>query len=372
MRIGIDARIVYYSQAGIGQYVCRLVEGLSQVETDEEFVLLLNRKDHSSWVRHGRFRVRRLWTPSHHRLEQWTLPVETALARLDLLHSPDFIPPFRRTCQSVITIHDLAFMLYPDLLTSDSARYYGQIRQAVQSTDHIIAVSDSTKDDVIRLLDVPAERITVVHEAANPVFRPVRDSVALDAIRQKYGLSDPFLLFVGTLEPRKNLPELLHALHLIRKRRGPIVSLAVVGGRGWLYETIFGTTEALKLKDAVHFLGRVPTEDLMLLYNAATCFVLPSRYEGFGLPVLEAMCCGTPVVASNISSLPEVVGDAGLLVSPDNAEAWARAIEEVVSSPELRERMREKGLQRARRFTPARMARETLAVYRRVAGQLPG
>ncbi len=369
MRVGIDARIVYYSQAGIGQYVRRLVEGLSQMQTDEEITLLLSRKDRPTWAPDGRFRLARLWTPCHNRFEQWMLPFEIALARLDLLHSPDFIPPFRRNCKSVITVHDLAFLLYPYLLTSESARYYGQIRQAVHSTDHIIAVSESTKQDLMRLLDVPPERVTVVYEAAGPDFRPMADQALVSAVREKYGLPETFLLFVGTLEPRKNLPMLLHALHLVRERRGSVVPLVVVGRRGWLCEEVFRTTEALKLSDEVHFLGRIPREDLVRLYNAALCLVFPSMYEGFGLPALEAMACGTPVMASKVASLPEVVADAGLLVAPGDPKAWATAMEEVLDSPELRRELREKGLRRAQGFSVKRMAEETLAVYRRVAGQ---
>ncbi len=172
MRIGIDARLVYYSKAGIGQYILRLAEALAKLNAEDvEFSLLQSRKDRTQIVADHNFSRRSVWTPSHHRLEQFTLRLEISRLRLDLLHSPDFIPPFRRNCRSVITIHDLAFLLYPHFLTKESARYYGQIDQAVRRTDHIIAVSEATRQDAIKLLGVPERKITVIHEAANPMFR---------------------------------------------------------------------------------------------------------------------------------------------------------------------------------------------------------
>ncbi|HID86012.1 MAG TPA: glycosyltransferase family 1 protein [Anaerolineae bacterium] len=365
MRIGIDARMAYYTQAGIGQYIRRLIEGLAKIHPQEELVLLQSRKD-EALIRQGRFRRRSLWTPSHHRLEQWLLPLEIAMAGLDILHSPDFIPPFRRNCRSVITIHDLAFLLYPHFLTRESARYYGQIDQAVRRTDHIIAVSESTKRDTVSLLGVSEKKITVIHEAANPLFRPVEDPEPLRRVRDKYGLPEAFILFVSTIEPRKNLPTLLRAFRLLLNQHGPLAKLAVVGKQGWLFEEVHATVEELNLGQDVLFLGRVPSEDLVLLYNAARLHVHPSYYEGFGLPPLEAMICGTPTIVSNVASLPEVVGDAGLLVDPNDVEGWAAAIRRLLADPHLRQEMREKGFQQAQRFSLERMAQETLAVYRRV------
>ena len=365
MRIGIDARMAYYTQAGIGQYIRRLIEGLAKINGQEELILLQSRKD-EVLIHHDRFRRRPLWTPSHHRLEQWLLPLEIVVAGLDVLHSPDFIPPFYRNCRSVITIHDLAFLLYPHFLTRDSARYYSQIDQAVRRADHIIAVSESTKRDTVGLLGVSEKKITVIHEAANPLFQPVEDTEALRLVRDKYGLPEAFILFVSTIEPRKNLPTLLRALRLLLDRHGPLAKLAVVGKRGWLFEEVFATVEDLNLEQDVLFLGRVPLHDLVLLYNAASLHVHPSYYEGFGLPPLEAMACGTPTIVSNVASLPEVVGDAGLLVDPDDVAGWVAALGQVLADPHLRQEMREKGFQQARCFSPKRMARESLDVYRRV------
>nr|WP_290665635.1 glycosyltransferase family 1 protein [Ardenticatena sp.] len=369
MRIGIDARILAYRRAGIGQYTLRLVEHLARIDRDNEYILLQSRKDLSTYVSQPNFKRATIWTPSHHRLEPWALSVETARLGLDLLHSPDFIPPFWRTYKSVITIHDLGFLIFPHFVKEDAARHYGKIDRAVRHADHIIAVSHSTKKDIMKLLGVSSERITVIHEAANPIYRPIRDQEQLDAIRRKYDLPQMFVLFVSTIEPRKNLPTLLQALHRLKNEYRTELVLAVAGEKGWLYEDVFQLVHRLKLGKQVRFLGRVPLEDLPLLYNAAMVHVHPSYYEGFGLTPLEAMACGTPTIVSNVSSLPEVVGDAGLRVNPEDDEELAVAIWRVLNDSALRDMLREKGLKRARMFSWEKAAHEHLRVYMRVLGQ---
>lgn len=367
MRIGIDARMAYYTGAGIGQYIRRLVKGLARIDSPEKFVLFQSRKDAAVMANTRRFQRRNLWTPSHHRLEQWILPLEIAFTNVDLLHSPDFIPPFWRNTRSIITIHDLHFLRYPHFLTEDAARYYSQIDEAVRQTDHIIAVSESTRDDTINLLGVSPDRITVIYEAADPAYRPIDDPGILARIREKYGLPEKFVLFVSTVEPRKNIPTLLRAMRLLLDRHGPLASLALVGKRGWLFEEVFELVRELDLENDVRFLGRVPQEDLVLLYNAATVHAHPAFYEGFGLPPLEAMSVGTPTVVSDVSSLPEVVGDAGWRVPPEDAKGWAAAIGRLLADEDLRTDFRRRGLEQAGRFSLERMAEETLAVYRHVA-----
>lgn len=367
MDIGIDARMAYYTEAGIGQYIRRLVQGLAQIESPERFVLFQSRKDAAVMANSRRFQRHNLWTPSHHRLEQWILPIEIALTNIDLLHSPDFIPPFWRHTRSVITIHDLHFLRYPHFLTEDAARYYSQIDEAVRRTDHIIAVSESTREDTINLLGVQADRVTVIYEAADPAFRPIDDPKRLAQLREKYGLPETFVLFVSTIEPRKNIPTLLRAQRLLLDRHGPLAPLVIVGKRGWLFEEVFSLVNELDLEQKVFFLGRVPQDDLVLLYNAATVHAHPAFYEGFGLPPLEAMTVGTPTVVSDVSSLPEVVGDAGWLVPPKDVEGWATAIGRLLADEDLRAEYRQRGFKQASKFSVERMAAETLAVYRHVA-----
>jgi glycosyltransferase involved in cell wall biosynthesis len=364
MRVGIDARLVYYSQAGIGQYILHLVNGLARVDTESEYVLLQSRKDDTTILEKPNFRRISLWTPSHHRLERYSLNVELMRLGLDVLHSPDFIPPHRPSCKSVITVHDLAFLLYPHFLTKESARYYGHIDQAVRWTDHIIAVSESTKRDTIQHLGVPQDKITVVYEAANPIFGPVDRDEARKEVRNRHGVDGPFVLFVSTIEPRKNVPTLLRAIWQLRESYKADVRLVVAGGKGWLFEDAFAVVEDLQLDGTVHFVGRVSSEDLLYLYNAAEMLAHPAFYEGFGLPPLEAMVCGLPVIVSDVASLPEVVGDAGMLIDPHDVDELTVALWRVLTDSELRQEMRDKGLRQAERFSWERAARETLAIYR--------
>lgn len=362
MRIAIDARLTGYIRGGTSRYTVQLVHALAALETGDELILLESRRGTVDLMWPATARRLRLATPPHHRFEQIALPLELLRLPADLLHSPDFIPPFRRRYRSVITIHDLAFLRYPHLLTPESARYYGQVGRAVESADQIIAVSEATRRDLLELLPADPDRVTVVHEAASPDCRPL-DPVEVERWRSELGLPREFVLFVGTLEPRKNLPTLLKAFSRVGKDcRVPLV---VVGGRGWLCEEVFATRDALGLNQEVLFAGTVPGKQLVYYYNCATCLVLPSLYEGFGLPVLEAMACGTPVIVSNLSSLPEIAGDAAITVDPTDVDGLAGALAVLLSDEELRARLRRLGIKRAGSFSWERAARETMEVYRK-------
>lgn len=367
MRIGIDARLTHYHKAGISRYTLQLIEALARSDSDDEFHILQSLRSRRPILDRPNFFRRGLLTPAHHRLEQLSLPLEISLLGLGVLHSPDMIPPFRRNCRSVITVHDLAFLIYPQFLTKDSARYYGQIDQAVRRTDAIIAVSNATKQDIIRHLGVPEHKVTVIHEASSPIFHPLEGPGPRQRIQAKYKLDGDFLLFVSTLEPRKNVPTLLRAFRQLLDSYHPAVKLAVVGEKGWLYDEVFSLVTDLKLQDDVAFLGRVPTEDLLWLYNSAQLLASPSFYEGFGFTPLEAMACGTPVVVSNVSSFPEVVGDAALLVDPNDADELAVAMWRLLSDSELRTSLIAKGLKRAASFSWDKAAQETLQVYHSLA-----
>ncbi|MER2599592.1 MAG: glycosyltransferase family 1 protein [Caldilineales bacterium] len=372
MRIAIDARIAHYTGAGIGQYTIHLAQALARLDATNRYLLLQHRSDHRPLATGEHVSRSGLWTPSHHRREQTLLAAELRLRRMaqkleiDLLHSPDFIPPLRaHGFKSVITVHDLAFLRWPHFLTEDSARYYGQIDAAVERADHIIAVSQSTRDDLVKLVGASASKITVVYEAADPLYRPLSRAEALASLRHKFPLPDEFILFVSTIEPRKNITTLLHAYRRLLDSYKVSAGLVLAGATGWLAEQIFETVEQLKLQAHVTFLGRVQNGDLVYLYNLATCLAHPAHYEGFGLTPLEAMACGLPVVVSNVSSLPEVVGDAGLLVDPHSEEDLAVALQRLLDDEALRASLRAKGLARARTFSWQRAAEETLAVYQR-------
>ncbi len=366
MRIGIDARIVHYARGGIGNYVLHLLEALAALDADTDYHVLHSRKASDPPLLGAGFRPVACWTPSHHRLERWALGVEVARLRLDLLHSPDFIPPAFGYRRSVITVHDLNFLYYPQFLTAESHRYYNQqIEWAVRRAAHILADSHTTKSDLTLMLDVPPEKVTVVHLAADLSFRPLPGAEAR-RIAARHGLEPGYLLFVGTLEPRKNLPGLLQAYRLLLDGKVTAAPLVLVGGKGWLYDEIFERVDALRLTGRVRFLHDVPDDDLPGVYTVASVLTMPSFYEGFGLPALEAMACGTPVVVADRASLPEVVGEAGLLVNPDDPNDIAQALTRVLTDGPLRAQMRELGLAQAARFTWERTAQETLTVYREV------
>jgi glycosyltransferase involved in cell wall biosynthesis len=372
MRIGIDTRLAHYRRAGgIAQYTLRLLQALLQLEGGDEFIALHHYRDRPAGLltldaaKSRMLRGHPLFTPPHHKLEQLTLPAELLAARLDVLHSPDFIPPFHRRCPAVITVHDLAFKLYPQLLTSESAAYYGQIERAAASAEQIIAVSEATRQDMLCLLPVNAQKISVIYEAADPLYRPRDDAATVQQVLRAYGLEPPFVLVVGTIEPRKNLLMLLRAFRGLLNRDPGCATLVIAGPRGWLADDVAALHAKLKLGDQTRFLGAVPAPELAALYGAAELFVMPSLYEGFGLPVVEAMACGAPVVVSNVSSLPEVAGDAGLCLAPDDVDAWAEAMRRVLNDPTLRSEMQQKSLRQARQFSWERAARETLAVYQK-------
>ncbi len=367
MRIGIDARLVFYNRAGIGEYIVQLIEALAAVHPPvDEFLLLQSRKDKSSIINSNGFVRRSLWTPCHNRFEQPALSFEVSRLKLNLLHSPDFIPPFRRNCKSVITIHDLAFLLYPHFLTKESARYYGQIDQAWRKTDHIIAVSEATKQDSIKMLGVPEKKISVIHEAANPIYHQLPAEDARRHVQKRYKFDKDFMLFVSTIEPRKNLPGLLQAYRRLRDEYQRDELLVLAGANGWLWEEVYETVNRLNLEDHVVFLGRVPSEDLVYLYNAARLLVHPSFYEGFGLTPLESMNCGTPVIVSNTAALPEVVGDAAMLINPHDIDGLTVAMWRVLTEPELQQDLINKGLKRAKQFSWEKAAKKTLAVYHKI------
>ena len=368
MKIGIDARLLYYQKAGIGLYTLHLLRALSALKTQDSFAVLTSRKERTKLVVHPNFRQYHLWTPCHHALEQWTLPLELAPLGLDLIHSPDFIPPFRRRCKAVITVHDLAFLRFPDLLTEESARYYGQIRRAVESAEGIIAVSEATRRDMADLLGTPPERVTVIHHGIEERFRPLPEKEVADFCQERR-LPESYLLWFSTIEPRKNLDALLRALALLRTRGQEVGPLVIAGARGWLYERSLKLIDELRLGDMVVLYGPAPADDLPFLYNGASLFVFPSLYEGFGFPPLEAMACGTPVISSSAPALREVLGEAALFFEALDIEALAGLIYQVQSDSALRERLGVQGTEQAAKYTWQQAAESTLALYHKVLAQ---
>ncbi len=365
-RIGIDARLTYYRRGGITEYVEQLIKNLPALDDSNDYVILHSRKDRRNLAAGSRQRRAISWTPAHHRFERAALAVETFPLRLDLLHSPDFIPPLGRWFRSVITIHDLTFLHYPEFLTPDSRRYYNdQIDAAAARADHILTDSEATRADVIELLHVPPEKVTTVLLGVSPHFRPI-DSDSLERFTRQHSLPRGYILFVGTFEPRKNLPGLLHAYALLRADLPDAPPLVIAGRRGWLVEEVYALAESLNLSESVRWLEDVPYSDLPALYTGAGVLCLPSFYEGFGFPPLEAMACGAPAVVADRASLPEIVGEAGLLVNPDDPASIADTLRWTLTDSALAAGLRQRGLERARTFTWQETARRTLSVYHKV------
>ena len=376
MRIGVDSRLTYHQPFGISKYTLNLLQAFAELnqapnglysESPIEYLVFQHRRHKEPVLKAPHFQRASLYSPVHSRLEQYTLPWELRFHAIDLLHSTDFIPPLRSPVPTVITVHDLAFLHWPHFLTRDSATYYGQIDRAVNATQHIIVPSESTRKDLIGQFGVPDSRVSVIYEAANPQFKPLPIAETRQKVTAAYGLPERYILFVGTIEPRKNVDGLLRAYsHLLKKYAVDDVGLVIRGGKGWLYEDTMTVLEELQLEKSVFFVDHMPDEELWHLYAAAQCLVHAAHYEGFGLPPLEAMACGTPTIVSNVSSLPEVVGDAGLLVDPNEPEEIAVAIHRVLTDDALREEMRAKGLQRAGCFSWTIAAERTIEVYQQV------
>lgn len=362
MHIGIDARLTYYRHGGIGTYIRRLVRALEQLDTDNTYTVLHSRKARDSLV--TRFRHAKLWTPSHHRLERIALSAELIRFKLDLLHSPDFIPPLRGAPRHVITVHDLTFLHYPQFLTAESRRYYNsQINRAVRQADHILADSEATRSDIVNMLGVAPDKITVHLLGVDESFQPLPQG-QLEPCRKELQLPQQYILFVGTFEPRKNIRGLLTAYQQLVARMPDTPPLVLAGQRGWLFDETMAYIDSLDLGARILWRENVPQTLLPALYNMASILVMPSFYEGFGFPALEAMACGTVPIVSNCSSLPEVVGDVGLQVSPDDPAALADAMEHALTHSDWLANMRQAGLARAATFTWERTAALVLSVYR--------
>jgi glycosyltransferase involved in cell wall biosynthesis len=288
--------------------------------------------------------------------------------RLALVHDPTGSTPLLLTgARRVATIHDVIPYIYPETSTTlDRLIYRVWLPLAVRRLNAIITDSQQSKRDIVKYLRVKPEKITVISIAAAAHYRPMSET-DVRPVLERYGITFPYILYVGSIEARKNLARLLEAYARLRDWSQEW-KLVIVGARKWKFSPVFETVQRLGLEPHIHFTGYVEEADLPALYNGARLFVFPSLYEGFGLPVLEAMACGTPVVTSNTSSLPEVVGNAALLIDPQDVAAITAGMREALEKPELAAEMREKGLIQARQFTWERTARETLAVYARVLG----
>ncbi|MEI2692941.1 MAG: glycosyltransferase family 1 protein [Anaerolineae bacterium] len=359
MRIVIDYTPAVHQGAGIGRHTRGLVGALAPLTAGHTVTLLVFGAPRTGPVNAPPgMAVRTLplsnrWlTVGWHRLGI-PLPVETLCGPADLYHASDFVLPPLRQARGLLTVHDLSFLTTPDCADAGLRAYLSRVvPRSVARASHILADSDSTRRDLVALLGVAPEQITVVYPGVEARFQPQQDPAALQRVRQRYGLGDkPFVLGVGTLEPRKNWPALIRAWTLMRQESRLPHHLVIAGGQGWLAEGIFQAAQSSPLAHDIHFTGFVEDADLPALYAAAELFAFPSRYEGFGIPVIEAMACGTPVVCADNSSLVEAAGDAALLVPAHDEQGLSAALQILIEDSELRGHMTKQGLAHASRFT---------------------
>ncbi len=369
MRIAIDATSVPQQPAGAGIYAIELVRALAERDRHDGYALF-TRGAWAEAVVAGRknWRLERVGAGSRvARLawEQLRLPRAVASLGIDVLHSTHHTLPLTGVrCRRVVTIHDVTFLRIPERYPPARRLYMQTLtRLSARVADAIIVPSDAVRDDVRRLLRVPAAKITTVYEAAGAQYVPAEREAAL-AVARGYGIESPFVLSVGSLEPGKNRARLLRAVHALRDE-GVDARLVIVGQRAWKYDADFALVDELGMRDRVIFPGYVRAEDLPALYSAATAFALPSLYEGFGLPVIEAMACGTPVLTSDRSATAEVAGDAALLVDPHSVDAIRDGLRRLLSDADLRADLSRRGRERASRFSWRRAADETYPVYAR-------
>jgi glycosyltransferase involved in cell wall biosynthesis len=376
MRVAIDYTAAIYQSAGVGRFVRSLVKALAELDRENEYVLVYAdppRGVKPSFPGAPNFVPLRVPVPDRvltilwHRLGL-PVPIDLITGRVDVFHSPDFVlPPVMRAAK-VLTVHDLAFLLHPECADAGLRNYLERtVPRSVARSDFILADSEHTKDDLICLLGVAPEKIEVVPGGVDPEFSPVEDAGRREEMRRTIGEGHPYILNLGVIEPRKNLVRLIEAFEMLKSRHDLPHRLVLAGKKGWLSDDIYRRAERSPLASEILFPGFVSEQDLPLLYAAADLFVFPSLYEGFGLPPLEAMASGVPVVVSRSSSLPEVVGDAALMVRPENAEELSEAMARVLTDDGLRTAMVARGLQQSRRFTWGAAAQRMLAAYRRLA-----
>lgn len=382
MRIGIDARFLTHPQAGgFKTYSENLIMALGQIDSENEFILYVDRQpdENTRLPNRANFEVRSVpgtlplvgmpWR------EQVRLSRQASRDRLDLLHAPCLTAPLRVTCPLVVTLHDMIWYSLKEFANNKPWSAQRKVMEmyvrfvterAARNAAAILTVSQSAKDSIVEHLSIPADTIFVTYEAADSIYRQVDDAAQIEELREKYKLDSRFILTIGSADPRKNTSTLVQAYSLLPVTLQQKFRLVVIWTHHFLAAELAKQVETLCLKDRVDFLQHVSNDDLALIYNAASLFVFPSKYEGFGLPLLEAMACGTPVIAADNSSIPEVAGDAAILVAADDAETMAKQMEKLLNDQALQNSLTEKGLEQASRFSWTNCGQQTLEVYEKV------
>lgn len=370
--IGIDARMFGTAQAaGIGQYAEELTRHLVKNDPVNQYRVFVTNEAGSAFPIYAPNLVKTVVPYRHYTYsEQFLYPGLLQQNKLDLIHYTNFNSPiFFNKIKSIVTIHDLTLWFFPGRRQTSAFKrllYRIVIRQACRNANHIIAITEATKQDIVRLLKIDPGKITVVYEAASPRYHPVSGSANLEQLKRKFNITKPYFLYVGQWRAHKNVIRLIRAFALVRRRYQLDYQLVLSSKIDPIYSQVQSTVKELGLSGDVILTGYVADSELPYLYSGAECFVFPSLYEGFGLPPVEAMACGTPVVSSNTSCMPEVLGDAARYFDPQNIEDMAKVMAEVGRSYSLKRDLKARGLKQAKLYSFDRMAKETLAVYRRV------
>ena len=370
MRVAIDARKLH--DFGIGTYIRNLLRQLARIDHDTEYVLLCRQSDLEVAAQLGpNFRSVLEPSPNYSLREQLHVPWVLHRERPDVYHAPHYVLPAGVRCRSVVTIHDCIHLMFPQYLPNKAAYAYARASMwaAARRSDCILTVSEASKRDILHFFDVPPGKIVVVYNAIDDHFwvEPPEEDVA--RVRERYQLDHEFVLYVGNIKPHKNLVRLIEAFAEFRKGGFDAVKLLIIGDEISKLPALRRAVHRHKLHKHVRFLGYLPDHTLAILYRLATVFVFPSLYEGFGLPPLEAMASGTPVVTSNVSSLPEVAGDAAVLVDPYDVDSIVDGLRRVVGDRALAADLRRRGLERAREFSWERSVEKTREVYREIGGR---
>lgn len=374
MRIGIDIRVlVKGAQTGIEEYTALLMEEMARIGKDDEFFLYFNsfskKRADFDWMREKNVSLKEFHFPNqilnYSYLLGWP-KIDKLLGGIDVLFSPHFLSAATtKKCKRVITFHDLSFARHPEFFSFRKKYWHflSNIKKQARMADKIIAISESTKNDLVDLYGIDESKIKVIYSGANPDFKPIFDGHRLELIKRKYNLPDNFILYLGTIEPRKNIKAIIEAFEIIKENKlSPCddLKLVIAGGFGWLYKDVLKMAKDSPFAGDIIFTGVVDSADRAGIYNLAKLFVFPSFFEGFGFPPLEAMACGVPVITSNCSSLPETAGKGALMIDPYRPEEIAIAAREIFNDGKLRNLLIEKGFEQAQKFSWEKCARETL------------
>lgn len=381
-RIGIDVTAAITQGGGIGRFTRELVKALADADHDNQYRLFSAKQPaklpvadplpHAANVVYRPAPLDERWLYRFWYRLRLPLNVQWVTGPLDLFHSPDFVlPPVAGNIPTLLTVHDLSFVHYPETFPKALVDYLNKVVPwSIGRATHVLADSISTKRDLTEVWRIPDEKITVMYGGVNDSFKPIRDRGRLRKMRAKYGIGDqPYVLSVGTLQPRKNYQMLVKAFRSVAEQNPH--NLIIAGGKGWLYDDMLAEVARQGLNDRVRFIGFVSDEELPDLYSDASLFVFPSVYEGFGLPLLEAMACGTPVLTSNASSLPEVVAagsgsEAAVQLSPHDQDSWTEAVNRLLADPDKCGQLVAAGERQVERFSWGKAAEQMLGIYQRL------